>query len=495
MTIDALGAALSGLRVAQRGLDVTSSNISNANTDGYTRKVLPLESVVTSDGQVVGVRTGEIQRYIDASLLRDYRVQLSVESYYDTRQSMLSRIVQTQGATDQQSNIGARIGNLMSSFVSLSASPDSRASQSTVVDTAGVLAKSLNTYSAQLLSMRNEVQSSLISEVDTMNATLKSIADLNKRIQSLANVGKSTASLEDQRDKAIKGLAAQIDITYYTDGDGTLVVQTKKGQVLVDTEARTIATDRTNLTQNEAYPDGISGLVIKGIGLDGDIDLTTADPGGKIGALLDLRDKDIPSYMAQADELAYKMMVRFNDQGVRLFTDSTGTIPANDPAVYAGIAGTIQVNALVVNDPSLLQKGTSGSPINAGDNTNIMNVINYAFGRYKDASGTLNEPFVTTQQGYSRNISFDIIGDPNVSLEEYARSMMDGMAADLNETNATLETEQQYTQEIEKRVLDSSAVNSDEEMANLIELQKTYSANAKIISALDQLFRDLLNAV
>ena len=124
-----------------------------------------------------------------------------------------------------------------------------------------------------------------------------------------------------------------------------------------------------------------------------------------------------------------------------------------------------------------------------------MNVINYAFGRYKDASGTLNEGFTSTQQGYARDISFNIIGDPNVSLEEYARGMLDGLAGDLNDTNSTLESEKQYSVEIEKRVLDSSAVNTDEEMANLIELQKTYSANAKIINALDELFRDLLNAV
>ena len=169
------------------------------------------------------------------------------------------------------------------------------------------------------------MQANLKTEVDTLNNSMKSIADLNRRIQSLMNIGCSTATLEDQRDIAVKAVAKQMDISYFTDGEGAVVVQTKQGQVLVDTEARTIETDQSTLTNSMVYPGGITGLVIKGTNTQGDIDLTQAHPGGTIGALLDLRDVELPSYSAQADELAYKMMVRFNDQGVRLFTTCPGS--------------------------------------------------------------------------------------------------------------------------------------------------------------------------
>src|SRR5689334_22569346 len=109
MSSEALGSALSGLRVAQRAIDVVSTNISNASTVGYTRKTLPQEALV-ADGTVMGVGYGEIQRFVDQAVLRDYRVQLGSQSYYETREKFLQRVMALHGATDKESNIGSQIG-------------------------------------------------------------------------------------------------------------------------------------------------------------------------------------------------------------------------------------------------------------------------------------------------------------------------------------------------------------------------------------------------
>lgn len=493
MTTTALNAAFSGLRTAQKALDVTSTNIANAGVEGYTRKTLAQETVL-ADGVGVGVRYGEIQRYVDEAVQRDYRNQLGVTSFLSTSQSYLTRVVATQGATDAETNIASQLSKLYDSFVNLSSDPNSAAQQASVISRAKTVVTSLNNYSSQLLKMRNETQVQLNSEVTGLNTSLQQIAALNKKIGALYNVGQSTADLEDQRDKLIKTVSQQLNVSYFKDGNNVVVLQTKDGHVLADTEARKVSFDNQLLTAASSYPQTITGVVIQDDTV-GSVDLAAGSPGGSIGALLEMRDKTIPGYMAQADELAHKMMMRFDEQGMRLFTDHNGVVPANNPQSYVGIAANIQVNQLVLDNPGLLQSGTSGPAVNAGSNEVVMKVINYTFGRYKDASGTPNVAFNISALGPAGNLKFNIINDPGSGLMDFSRAMMDSMAADSNSNTSTLDAETQYTNEIQNRLLEGSAVNSDQEMVTMIDLQKSYSANARMISTLNELFRDLLNAI
>jgi len=495
MSTSALSSALSGLRTAQKALDVTSSNIANAGVEGYTKKTLDQQSVSSSDGIGIGVRFGEVQRYVDQYVQRDYRTQLGTQGFYTTQESYLSRITALQGSTDDSTNISAQISNLYNGFVNLSSTPDSAAIQSSVVSQAVSAANTFNKLSQQMLDMRNDAQSQLKGEVDNLNSSLTQIAELNKKIQTAHNIGQSTAALEDQRDSLIKTVSAQLNISSFTNGDGVVVLQTADGHVLADTEARKLSVDSSTLTYGSSYPSTVGGLVLQGDQPGTSVDLAAGTPGGTIGALLDVRDNKIPAYQAQLDELADKLMMRFNDQGLRLFTDQNGTIPANNPTQYVGIAASIKVNTAVLNNNALVQQGTTGPAINTGSNAVIMNVVNYTFGKYKDAAGTPNVAFNSTNLGGGGNLTINVTNDPNATLTTFSSSMLDSQAADYNSVKISMDNVNQYTQEVQSRLLAGSSVNTDEELGKMIELQKSYSANAKMISALDELFRDLLNAI
>jgi flagellar hook-associated protein 1 len=493
MSTTALNSAVSGLRIAQKALDVTASNVSNASTEGYTRKTLPQERVL-ADGVGIGVRYGEIQRYVDEAVLRDYRKQLGIQAYQTTRESYLSRIVALHGSTDSEASVSAKLNNVYNEFVVLSADPSSASAQGAVVNAAQKLASTFNNYSSKLEQMRNDVENEIKAEVGVLNGALQNIATLNKSIQNLTNVGRSTAELEDQRDMMVKKVAEQLDISYFKDGNNVLVIQTRDGHVLADTEARPLEFEDTSLNPSLVYPTGANGIILRDA-RGNPYDIASGETGGKIGALLDMRDKEIPSYNAQIDELAHKMMVRFHDQGLDLFTNVDGLIPGNFPTTYVGLAGKIKVNDLVVADPSLLQRGTAGGTVNPGSNDLIMNVINYTFGKFKDAAGTPNVAFNISGTGINGEISFTITNDTQASLMSFSNAFLDAQAGALNITKDTLTNEIKYTSEVQNRFLESSAVNTDEEMTRMIELQRNYSASAKMISALDELFRDLLNAI
>jgi flagellar hook-associated protein 1 FlgK len=492
MSTQALGSALSGLRVTQRAIDVTSTNIANASTSGYTRKILPQE-ILAADGEVLGVRFGEIQRFVDQSVLRDYRVQLASQSYYDTREKFLERVVVLHGSTEREDNIGSQIGDLYNGFVELSLNPDNRVLQTAALNDARELANTFNKLSEEYLRLRNEVQASINDNVGRLNSILKDISSFNRKISSLDGIARSTATLEDERDELVKKVASMLEVSYYIDGNGTLTVQTRQGNVLVDNEPRTLTFDNQVLTYQTLYPDSLGGLnIIDSAG--NAIDITKTQVGGSIGALLDLRDTEFPQYMAQLDELAHKMMMRFDAQGLRLFTDPTGVVPINDPAVYTGVAATIRVNQLVLDNPSLIQLGTPAGSVNPGSAEVILRVVDYAFGRNSDALGTPNVPFNTQDVGFNRSIDFYILNDTALTIEEFARSMLDHQAEDLTITKDSNEAETQYLKEVEQRFLDDVAVNTDEEMIKMIELQKAYGASAKMIGTINELFRDLMAA-
>lgn len=495
-TTSALSTALSGLRVSQKALDVTAANIANATTEGYTKKTLNQEAFI-ADGVGIGVRFSEVSRNVDKAVQRDYREQLGVTSYYTVKESYLSRIIALSGATDAESNIGSQLGNLYNSIVSLSALPDSTATQNSVLAAAGKLAQVFNKFSNEVNQIRNDTQKDLKAEVATLNSALENIATLNKSISGMAAIGRSTAELEDQRDLAVKSVAQQIDISYYTNGNGVLVLQTKNGHVLVDTEARPVTFADATINQTTLYPDSdrVGGIMLQDTKSGEPYDLASSSTGGRIGALLNLRDNEIPSYNAQLDELAHKLMLRFDDQGVRLFVDGAGTVPVNNPSAYAGIAATIKVNQAIIDNPALLQQGTSGPPIASGSSAVVDKMLNYTFGKFKDAAGTLNTEFNMSGAGYNQKISYNITGDANATLSAFANAFIDGQSQSYDQTKSALKTETAYGASLETRLLDGSAVNTDQEMTKMIEFQRTYSASAKMISALDELFRDLLNAI
>ena len=110
----ALQSALTGLRSVQAGIDVISRNVANASTDGYTRKSLPVINRVI-DGEGRGVVVGEVQRSVDALLLRDLRRDVGRGEDARVRDFLLGRLEATLGNTGDPGSLnnlvaGVKIG-------------------------------------------------------------------------------------------------------------------------------------------------------------------------------------------------------------------------------------------------------------------------------------------------------------------------------------------------------------------------------------------------
>lgn len=428
MAIGSLDSALAGLRIAQQQLNVISTNVSNVGTPGFTRKILP-QSTIAIDGVAVGVRADTLIRKVDMNLARDLWTQVSGTSFLSVKADYLDQIQKFHGAPDKKLSVAAEVARLKDSFTSLSDDPGNGFLLKGTVDEAVKVADKINDFAELISQMRNDVQTRTSVAVGEINSNLTLIADLNQQIKSNLRLGKSIAALEDSRDEVVKTLSQQIEITFFTRGDGALVVQTSQGQQLADENAETLYFDPNPVSATSAWPSSAASLYLGGNPADHPtaVDITHTNLGGEIGALFELRDTTLPTYQAQLDEMAHKLALRFEAQGLRLFTDANGAVPANTdpvpsvvtppgtPVTYVGFSNEIRVNKDILADNSLVRTGTAASdlPVPTGSNQIIRRIVDFAFGTvdHQEAVGTVdvraNATGGTTMQNwlglYSKN--------------------------------------------------------------------------------------------
>lgn len=487
MSIGSLSTAIQGLNVAQRQLETISLNVANASTPGYTRKSL-LQATSIVDGVGVGVSVGQLQRSINKSLQADLWRQGSKSSAANVGESYLSRIQQLFGTPDSEQSFAATLSQLKSGFISLSSDPGSGVKQSEIIGYAQAMVGKYNSMSTNIQNLRNNAESQMLDEVNQVNTLAKNIADTNLAITSAMNRGDNPVELLDKRDLYVQQLSQFMNISTFTAGDGTLVVQTGQGTVIADKTAYTFSFQPTPMSFDTYYPTTANGLILNGK------DVTAQMTSGSIGKLFELRDQTLPAAQAMIDESAHKMALRFEGQGVKLFTDSAGNVPTDVVANYVGFSAKIVVNPAVVSNPTLLKDGTGGGPaLNASDNTNVLKIVDYAFGDYADASQTAHAAFRTSNLGPGGNLSIDLPSGGNIL--SYANSLIAKQAQVYSQANAAKDYEVSYEDALSKKYQDETGVSIDGEMTSMITIQKAYAASARTITAVSEMFDTLLQSI
>jgi flagellar hook-associated protein FlgK len=335
MGISALDSALTGIRVAQQQMDVLTNNIANVNTEGYTRKTLPQEAL-TADGVTVGVKARVAIRDVNLDLARDLWTQISSTNFYDVQANYLQKIQEFHGPPDAEISISATLADLRDNFLNLATSPDDLFAQQTTVSEAENLANKINDFASLITQLRNDAQDQIDVTINKLNGLFEQIADLNVQIKVNNAAGKTSASLEDLRDVAVKEVAQELEVSFFVKGDGILVLNTTGGVELVSERAETLFFGPSPIGPSSFFTENDPSSSAAGIFTVGNpdiestaVDITDSALNGNIGGLLALRDEILPQHMAQIDELAHELAVRFDTQGLKLFTDSSGLIPSS----------------------------------------------------------------------------------------------------------------------------------------------------------------------
>lgn len=329
MSLDiARSIAFSGLSSTSVQISVTSSNISNADTTGYTRKTANQSSSVTN-GVGTGVAVTGITSTVDKLLLKSLVSADSDLGSADTTNTYLTsleKLYGSTGSTDSSStgtSLANSIASLESALSSLASTPSSASLQSNVVSALDAVTSQLRETSSGIQKLRSNADQDISSSIDDVNTDLQNIADLNAEIKQTAAAGQSTADLEDQRNTALQDVASKMNVSYYTASNGDLQVYTTTGQALVDSSAHKISyTAAANVSPSTAYTAGSSSSGFSAITVNG-VDITSQISGGDIGALVTLRDKTLPAAQSQLDQLATQLA-----SAVNTVSNSASSVPA-----------------------------------------------------------------------------------------------------------------------------------------------------------------------
>jgi len=501
MSLDlSIANALSGLRVVQRSIDTVSQNITNAQTPGYTRKTVAQSAVVI--GQTgAGVQAGELKRVVDASLQADLRRREGALAGQTVKEAYLQRVEELQGRPEDASSLASTYGRFQDAFEKLSTSPESTTYQLDVVTQATTLTEQLRSMSSQMTTLRNQTQNEIGASVEAINGHLSRIADLNNEIVATFQRGDSIANLEDKRDQSLLELSKYMDVQSVRSNDNRIIVTSRSGLTLVDRTAQQLEFSAATLDSAAYYsatpPGTIPGVMLKG---PPPRDVTSSLGGGKMGALLELRDQTFPTLQGQLDEFAHKLAQRFESAGMTLFTDLHGTLPKVPKDIagnYVGFAERIQVN-LAASNPDFVRYGNNGPPAAgapAVTNQRILDVLNYAMGEYANVGNAPHAGFRNTGLGPNPLAKLTSDLPQTASLGTFVQTLVarqGQMRADVTEQK---ERTEELKNAVEARNSDLSGVNLDTEMAQLTMLQRSYSASAQVLKTAQQMMDTLFQSV
>ena len=221
--IGSLYTSMSALQTTQALTQLTSANIANVNTPGYTKKQGTIASQ-SINGQPSTVKLSAIQRTVDEQLLRQIRVHMASLGSYRIQDAYLGRTQDLFGDVADDSSLTHRLTELGNAFESLADTPDSAVNRSGAIDSTSQLMQQLNYMTTTLQQLRLDADQQIAETVGTINTTVGDIADLNLQIATTiaSNNQESLGDLQDQRDELINKLAEKIDIQYFerSNGDG-----------------------------------------------------------------------------------------------------------------------------------------------------------------------------------------------------------------------------------------------------------------------------------
>ncbi len=460
--IDTLNIAKDSLLSHQTAINITGTNVANANTTGYSRQRAAFSTLVQS------VEIAGIQRIYDQFLGVQLNEQANDLGDSEAKKDALGRIEMTFNETD-----GGGINELMNKFwgawEDLSVNPSGQAERQTLVSVSESLTSMFRSYSDELLSAQNDANVRIPVMVEQINEYASDIADINTKILQAGTEDTDEPGLNSLRDKRanlLSELAEIVDFHYVKDSKDSISVFLSNGMPLVEggqTWELDVKTDTPD--SNPSFYD----VVFKN---NTDEVINSSIKKGKLAAFIDVRDTtvrnaDETGYMDKLDALAATLVEKVNAQHIKGYDTNQNLGEAFfvfdiDPEVEE--ARYMKVSSLIIAD---IDKIAASETVNGdGGNAVSMNAI-------KDA---------LTMNGTS-------------TFSSYYSSLVAQVGQDVASVNRSFDHHTDLMTQLTNRREEISGVSIDEEMLNLIRYQTGYNASAKLFVAAQELSDTLLNLV
>ncbi|WP_032121999.1 flagellar hook-associated protein FlgK [Clostridium amazonitimonense] len=572
-----------GMFTQQKALDVTSHNIANANTEGYSRQRAKIETTrpfakpsihnVAEPGQLgTGSQIAAIERIRDSFLDFQVRSETSTLGQYESRYKFLSEIESILNEPTD-TGISTLMGEFFKSWQELSKHPESSNARTVAAEKSAALATTLNHTYNQLQKLKGNSKELTKDAVWDINAVLDQIDRLNQEIMAVKVSGKMPNDLMDQRDLLIDGLSkkfninidksnyeginlspegsdlnmiravnnekdvyrlsyvdgvekvkdasgaytGEIKIVYYKFGnklsaENKVTISLNVDKADVESTARGLEQSKVIWTDTKGLPvnkaDGSSLGTIDNLGnftLDAGKSFADAlfEPlKGELKGLMSI-DRDVERYEDELNKLAKALAWSVNaihtkdvdaaDNPLDFFINKDGGTEAEITA------GNIAVNEVIMKD---VMKILVGKDKNSGESDNVRAL---AMAALKDTMLMIQEigETINSRQDLINSSGWEVSSKgffiknniKGIRMDSYFKDMVNTLGTKCQEAGRAVSNQKKLLASFEESRLSVSGVSLDEEMANLIQFQHAYQANAKIISTVDELLDVVINGL
>ena len=390
---DLLATSVSGLLAFQQALDVTSNNIANVDTPGYSAETANLAE---APGQFTGA--GYIGGGVDvASITRAYNQQLAQQantsqSSYSSYSTLATQAQQIDNMLSASSTgLSASLQSFVNALQTVSTSPTSTSARQALLSQGQALAQQLQSYNAQIGQYGAQLEAQVGTEVAQINTLAGNIATLNQQIGAGSTSGQTPNQMLDQLDNLVNRLSKYVSVQTVTQSNGTVDVFIGSGQALVSggnaAQLTTIpgAYDPTRLDVGLKTSSGITNL-------------TQQMTGGELGGLLSARSQILDPTQNQLGQISVAVATIVNQQqqagmtlngtpgqamfavgGVQVLPDSGNSgsaavavtrtslsqLTADNYELQYGAGGWQLTNASTGQSVTMTGAGTSGNPFQA----------------------------------------------------------------------------------------------------------------------------------
>ncbi len=437
--------ALSSMLAHQSAISVTANNVSNINSEGYSRQRAGLTEGpgVFTGTQMVG--TGVSMTAITS--LRDRVLELRIDAEKQQQGSLQAQVdslgdIEVLFSSDSE-NLGDSMNKFFSSLSELSTDPADTSLRQNVLMCASNLANRFQSAASTLQQRQFSLDLDIQESVADVNQIATELANLNREIASHGSVNEDQlGALVDRRMNLLQQLSELIGYQVTDGDDGTTVTVANGNPLVVGSHSFALSTAKR--------ADGSMEIKL------GESDITGSITGGKLAGFLEVRGKTIPGIMTQLDSLAADLADKFNAahrQGIDRNGNPGGDFFVTPPSAGTGAASSF---ALHISDPSLLSASSNGD---GGSNGNLNNLI----GVRDRANANGDRP-----------------------LDQYARIAFN-IGSEISNAETELNASELTTQQLSDRRGSISGVSLDEEAADLVRFQRAYEAAARVLTVISDL--------
>lgn len=508
----AINNAMSGLGMVSRSAEIVSRNVANAKVSGYSRlEVQTAQNMLGGEGAGVSVKgvTRATDPFLTAARMRSEAGSEKAMGEADAYRAIANLVNDPKGGDSLQK----RFQDLDNGLRALADTPESSAIRQTAASAAGALADRFNAISTQARQMRVDADQDIQRQVKIVNTALKRIEGLNGEIEQAMSNGRDPSALQDERQRQLDVVNKHVPIKAKGTGRGSVMVTTETGAMLVQGKAAQLSFEPTGAVTGYNQLNGLGlndsngdpSIVALNASEDAPGEQSKAMPfyfqGGALEAAFIKRDEITTDFIRNLDDMAAGLMDRMQKlpgfEAEQTVGDGLGDVRLG---LFADVKGGTQIRLDETADPvqrqglaERIQLFREVDPRNGGDAKWL--------GAEFDAAGKGLQPSASSQPLHGALYAAfkpQAATQTTPAFDGFVKLSAEFGAAREGEATGP-ETDSSYKaaalSAVREQEVASGAVDTDREMQDLLELEKSYSANARVMQVANQMIQTLLESV